>query len=118
MRLSLGAVVCRVIPSQRSSQMRLITIIWPWRHPYAPRSTTLTDPNNLLLSATPLQDILCGRQQAGIEKAKAAGKYKGRPSSIDTNRLMTLKSQGLGATAIAKELGVTRSAVYKAFDRI
>ncbi len=58
------------------------------------------------------------RQQAGIEKAKAAGKYKGRPSSIDTNRLMALKSQGLGATAIAKELGVTRSAVYKALDRI
>jgi DNA invertase Pin-like site-specific DNA recombinase len=58
------------------------------------------------------------RQRAGIEKAKADGKYQGRPTSIDTDKLIELKEQGKGATHIARELGCTRSAVYKALDRI
>lgn len=58
------------------------------------------------------------RQKAGIEAAKAKGTYKGRPSSIDTDKLVELKEQGLGATKIARELGCTRSAVYKALERI
>ncbi|PWG17801.1 recombinase family protein [Salibaculum griseiflavum] len=58
------------------------------------------------------------RQRAGIDKAKAEGKYKGRPTSIDTDKLIELKEQGLGATHIARELGCTRSAVYKALDRL
>lgn len=58
------------------------------------------------------------RQKAGIEAAKAKGTYKGRPSSIDSDKLLELKKQGLGATKIARELGCTRSAVYKALDRI
>ncbi|WP_258793370.1 helix-turn-helix domain-containing protein [Yoonia sediminilitoris] len=58
------------------------------------------------------------RQRAGIEAAKAKGVYKGRPTSIDTDKLLQLRSEGVGASAIAKELGCTRSAVYKALDRI
>ncbi len=58
------------------------------------------------------------RQRAGIEAAKAKGVYKGRPTSIDTERLLQLRSEGVGATAIAKELGCTRSAVYKALERV
>lgn len=58
------------------------------------------------------------RQKAGIERAKADGKYLGRPTSIDLSKLMDLKKQGLGATQIARELGCTRSAVYKALDRM
>tara|TARA_R110002110_G_scaffold285565_1_gene499850 strand:- start:6 stop:551 length:546 start_codon:yes stop_codon:yes gene_type:complete len=58
------------------------------------------------------------RQRLGIEAAKAKGKYKGRSTAIDTDRLLELRSQGIGATAIAKELGCTRSAVYKALERI
>jgi DNA invertase Pin-like site-specific DNA recombinase len=58
------------------------------------------------------------RQRLGIEAAKAKGVYKGRPTAIDTDRLLELRSQGVGATAIAKELGCTRSAVYKALERI
>jgi len=57
------------------------------------------------------------RQRIGIEAAKAKGKYKGRPTAIDTDRLLQLRSEGVGATAIAQELGCTRSAVYKALER-
>jgi DNA invertase Pin-like site-specific DNA recombinase len=58
------------------------------------------------------------RQRAGIEKAKVKGVYKGRSTSIDTDRLLELKAQGVGATQIARDLGCTRSAVYKALERM
>lgn len=60
------------------------------------------------------------RQAAGIAKAKAEGIYKakgiykGRPVSLDHNQIKTLRSQGRGATAIAKQLGCSRGAIYKA----
>ena len=54
------------------------------------------------------------RQRAGIEKAKSKGVYKGRPSSLDHDQIRSMKAEGLGATAIAKELGCSRGAIYKA----
>ena len=53
------------------------------------------------------------RQRAGIEKAKAAGKYKGRPTSLDHDKIKAIRAEGMGATAIARELGCTRGAIYK-----
>ena len=53
-------------------------------------------------------------QRAGIEAAKAKGVYKGRPSSLDHDKIKELRASGMGATAIAKELGCSRGAVYKA----
>jgi DNA invertase Pin-like site-specific DNA recombinase len=53
------------------------------------------------------------RQKAGIEKAKAAGVYKGRPMSLDHDKIRSLKAEGIGATAIARELGCSRGAIYK-----
>lgn len=53
------------------------------------------------------------RHAAGIAKAKAAGVYKGRPISLDHVQIKALRSQGLGPTAIAKQLGCSRGAVYK-----
>jgi DNA invertase Pin-like site-specific DNA recombinase len=44
------------------------------------------------------------RQREGIAKAKAAGKYKGRPVSIDTAQIRRRRA-GLGPAAIAKRLG-------------
>ena len=49
-----------------------------------------------------------------IEKAKAKGVYKGRPSSLDHDQIRSMKAEGMGATAIAKELGCSRGAIYKA----
>jgi DNA invertase Pin-like site-specific DNA recombinase len=57
------------------------------------------------------------RQLEGIAKAKAAGVYKGRPVSIDENKVAEIKAlrgAGLGASDIAKRLGIGRASVYRA----
>jgi DNA invertase Pin-like site-specific DNA recombinase len=53
------------------------------------------------------------RQRAGIEAAKAKGVYKGRPVTFDHRRIVELRKAGIGATAIAKEVGCKRGNVYK-----
>jgi DNA invertase Pin-like site-specific DNA recombinase len=42
-------------------------------------------------------------------------KYKGRPISIDAERIRQLRNEGMGPTKIADELGVSRASVYRAF---
>ena len=56
------------------------------------------------------------RQMEGIAKAKAEGVYKGRKPSIDTAEVMALKADGLGASEIAKRLGIGRASVYRVLD--
>jgi len=53
------------------------------------------------------------RQLEGIAAAKAKGVYKGRPATIDAAKIGALKAEGLGATEIAKRLGVGRASVYR-----
>ena len=53
------------------------------------------------------------RQMEGIAAAKLRGVYKGRPPSIDAAKVAALKAEGLGATEIAKRLGVGRASVYR-----
>ena len=57
------------------------------------------------------------RQKAGIEKAKAEGVYKGRPVTLNHAQVKTLHAQGIGATAIAKQMGCSRGAVYKVLNQ-
>ena len=59
-------------------------------------------------------DIRRERQMEGIEKAKLAGKYRGRPISIDPARVKELRAEGLGPAAIAKTMGIGRASVYRA----
>jgi DNA invertase Pin-like site-specific DNA recombinase len=54
------------------------------------------------------------RQRAGIEAAKARGVYKGRPITLNYKRIVAMRAGGKGATAIARELGCSRGAIYKA----
>lgn len=54
------------------------------------------------------------RQRAGIEAAKSRGVYKGRPQSVDYDAILRLKREGLGISAIAREVGCSRGTVYKA----
>ncbi len=56
------------------------------------------------------------RQLEGIAKAKAAGIYKGRRPSINPTRVREMKAQGLGATGIAKALGIGRASVYRVLE--
>ena len=53
------------------------------------------------------------RQAEGIAKAKERGVYKGRKPTIDPAAVKALKGQGLGASAIARELGIGRASVYR-----
>ena len=59
------------------------------------------------------RSIIRRRQREGIEKAKARGVYKGRKPSIDAQRVRELKAEGLGASEIAKQLGIGRASVYR-----
>ena len=56
------------------------------------------------------------RQAEGIAKAKAKGVYKGRKPSIDANQIKPLRNEGLGASEIAKRLGIGRASVYRALS--
>lgn len=53
------------------------------------------------------------RQLAGIAKAKAEGKYRGKQPIIDPEQVKKLKADGMGATTIARELGIGRASVYR-----
>ncbi|WP_256891698.1 helix-turn-helix domain-containing protein, partial [Salmonella enterica] len=57
------------------------------------------------------------RQMEGIAAAKARGVYRGRKPSIDpaeVYRLYTIEK--MGATAIARQLGIGRASVYRALE--
>ena len=54
------------------------------------------------------------RQMEGIAKAKEKGVYKGRKPSVDVEKVKELRDSGLGASAIAKEMGIGRASVYRA----
>ena len=54
------------------------------------------------------------RQLEGIKAAKARGVYKGRKPSIDVAEVRRLREQEkLGASAIARRLGIGRASVYR-----
>ena len=58
------------------------------------------------------REIMLERQREGIAKAKAEGRYKGRPPSIDPARVKALLTR-MSPTEAAKTLGVARSSVYR-----
>jgi DNA invertase Pin-like site-specific DNA recombinase len=53
------------------------------------------------------------RRLEGIAVAKAKGVYIGRPGKIKAADIARLKAEGLGATAIAKTLGISHASVYR-----
>lgn len=61
--------------------------------------------------------IMLERQRAGIAKAKAAGKYRGRAPTAraKTSEVLRLKAEGKTVAQIATETGISRASVYRAF---
>ncbi len=58
-------------------------------------------------------DIRRERQREGIEKAKERGAHQGKPATISAATVRQLGSEGLGPTAIAKRMLVSRATVYR-----
>jgi DNA invertase Pin-like site-specific DNA recombinase len=54
------------------------------------------------------------RQMEGIAKAKTAGVYKGRKPSVDKSQVKALAAEGLKPSAIAKQLKLGRTSVWRA----
>ena len=57
------------------------------------------------------------RQAAGIARAKAEGKYKGRKPTVRPKDVKTLSDKGMKVADIAKQLGCSRQAVYRALEK-
>lgn len=56
------------------------------------------------------------RQREGIDAALAKGPdspFKGRPPSIDADRIAKLHAEGMSPTKIARTIGIARSSVYR-----
>ncbi|UMA65697.1 recombinase family protein [Roseivivax marinus] len=64
------------------------------------------------------RDILRQRQREGIAKARAAGRYKGRPQSIDRQAVKQLAEYGLSQRQIARNLGIARSSVARILETV
>jgi DNA invertase Pin-like site-specific DNA recombinase len=60
------------------------------------------------------RSLIVERVRAGLRNARAKGKRLGRPRSVvDTSRIATLRSQGLGWKKIAAALGVGVGTLYR-----
>ena len=58
------------------------------------------------------------RQLEGIAKAKEKGVYKGGRSKIDIEQIKKLKEEGLGPSAIAKQMNIHRDSVYRLLKKV
>ncbi|TLU71257.1 recombinase family protein [Lichenicoccus roseus] len=56
------------------------------------------------------------RQLEGIAAAKAAGVYRGRKATIAPDAVLALHREAVGATEIAKRLGIGRASVYRIIE--
>lgn len=62
--------------------------------------------------------LMLERQREGIAKAKAEGAYKGRKPTarLKADEVRKLHAEGVGATEIAKRLGIGRASVYRVLE--
>ena len=61
------------------------------------------------------RELLLERQKVGIEKAKAAGKFKGRAATAraKTDQIQELLASGMKPAAVAKQLNIGVASVYR-----
>lgn len=60
------------------------------------------------------RELIRERVLLGLSKARSAGKQLGRPKvAVDSQRALELKSRGLSARAIAKEMGISKDTVRR-----
>jgi len=76
---------------------------------------------NLLVAVAQVErESMLERQQIGIAKAKAAGKYKGRKPTarIKAKDARRLYAKGEKVAVIARTLGIGRTSVYRALENV
>ena len=61
-------------------------------------------------------DLRRERQLDGIKANRH--KFKGKQTTIDVKKIKALKEEGLGATAIAQDMGIDRTSVYRLLKRV
>ena len=61
------------------------------------------------------REMMLERQREGIARAKSEGKYKGRKplDQAKVDQIKAFKADGIGASEIAKRVGVGRATVYR-----
>jgi DNA invertase Pin-like site-specific DNA recombinase len=61
------------------------------------------------------REIMLERQREGIERARIAGKYRGRQPTARAKspEVQALAAQGVGKTEIARRLGISRMSVHR-----
>lgn len=64
------------------------------------------------------RNIMLERQRAGIARAKAEGRYKGRAPTAraKTDEVLKMKAEGRSVADIVKVLGISRASVYRALE--
>ena len=70
---------------------------------------TLSNLNKIIIHCNKCERLVNFREKIAKEKVV----YKGCKSRIDVERIKTLKKEGLGASAIAKQMGIHRDSVYR-----
>jgi DNA invertase Pin-like site-specific DNA recombinase len=68
--------------------------------------------------ATLEREMMLERQREGIAKAKSEGKYKGRKPTARARsaEVVSLISDGVRPTDIARQLGIGRASVYRILE--
>jgi DNA invertase Pin-like site-specific DNA recombinase len=74
---------------------------------------------NVLASIAQFErEIMLTRQREGIARAKGEGKYKGRQPTARAKsaEVLAMRRERIGATEIARKLGIGRRSVYRIFE--
>ena len=66
------------------------------------------------------RELIRQRQTEGIAAAKKRGAYKGRPRSLESDQIRSVRNAALAGTPkaqIAREHGISRSTLYRYLER-
>jgi DNA invertase Pin-like site-specific DNA recombinase len=93
------------------------------RFPGEPQAASETDARllaqGILLAADFQARLTAARLRDAVIQARQEGRFpSGRPRRLDPEQVAVLSAAGLGATAIARELGVCRQSVYRKLREI
>jgi DNA invertase Pin-like site-specific DNA recombinase len=103
----------------RRSLRRGVRLSFPGEPSAASETGAKLLAQGILLAADFQARLTAARLRDAVVQARREGRFpSGRPRSLDPERVAALRAAGLGATAIARELGVARQSVYRKLREI